>query len=121
MQEFDEYTIPTIKKASFDFSRFEKPVKVKQTWEGVDVVDFFKEYFDISDKGAFGYSSWLKRVKDAKVKMYHAKELVKIMENTEQWLKKSKGETMHRGKWMFNRFRYDIKEKGIDKYISSKK
>ena len=25
MQEFDEYTVPQTKKASFDFSRFEKP------------------------------------------------------------------------------------------------
>ena len=40
MQEFDEYTIPTIKKASFDFSRFEKP-KTKAGSERASLIEPF--------------------------------------------------------------------------------
>lgn len=91
----------------------------KETWEGVTVVNFFKEYFPIPDKGPYGYTSWLRRVKSAGVKMYHAQKLVEIMRAREAWLLREKGEILHRGKWMFNRFRYEIKEQGIDRYISS--
>lgn len=107
-----------MKQIVLDMSRYTTP-KSKQTWSGVDVADYFKKYFDIPNTGAFGYSSWLRRIKIAGVKQYHAEKLVMIMQNREKWLKETKNETMHRGKWMFNRFRFEIKEVGIDKYISS--
>ena len=115
-----EYTSPqAMKKLSFDFSRFETPT-TKATWSGVEVADYFKKYFEIADSGAFGYSSWLRRIKKENVNKYQAEKLIEIMLGVEKWLKTSEGEDLERGKWMFNRFRYEIKQKGIDKYISSK-
>lgn len=105
-----------------DFShlpKMEVKKKTKQTWYGVEVVDYFRTQFDIPEDGAYGYSAWLQKVKNASVSIVQAKKLVEIMKGKERWLRDTKGEELHRGKWMFNRFRYEIKEKGVDKYISS--
>jgi len=116
----EDYQAP-MKFKTLDFSRFQKPAKpVKQTWSGVEVADYFKQYFDIPDTGAFGYSSWLRRIKKEKVSLDQAKRIIEIMLGVEAWLLKDKGEKLHRGKWMFNRFRFEIKEKGVDKFIASK-
>lgn len=114
----DEYQPPQqMKRVGLDMSRFQV-AKSKETWEGVQIVDYFATQFEIPATGHYGYTSWLRRVKG--MNLHQAKRLVEIMEDTEQWLLKTKGEKMHRGKWMFNRFRYEIKEKGVDKYIASK-
>lgn len=91
----------------------------KQTWSGVEVVDYFKTQFDIPDDGPFGYTAWLRRVKNASLSLVQAQKLISIMKDKEAWLEREKGEKLHRGKWVFNRFRYEIKEMGVDKYISS--
>ena len=109
-----------MQKITFDISKYSKPT-TKATWSGVEVVDYFREHFEIPDTGSYGYSSWLRRVKTAEISIFHAKELISIMKEKERFIRQSTGEQMHRGKWMFNRFRYEIKEKGIDKYISSQK
>lgn len=104
-----------------DFSHIQANLqkKSKQTWQGVEVVDYFKRYLDIPDKGKFGYTYWLRLVKDNGVTIYHAPKLMEIMLKREDWLLKEKKEKLPREKWLFNRFRYDIKEKGVDKFISS--
>lgn len=91
----------------------------KQTWEGVEVVDYFKTHFDIPESGPWGYSSWLRRVKQHHITMHHAKKLVAIMLAKEVWLLAARGEKLERGKWMFNRFKVEIKEKGVDRFISA--
>lgn len=118
----DEYHMPKEKDKDslFSMDRYGRKPTTKATWEGPEVVDYFKKYFDIPEKGSFGYGSWLRRIKKENINEYHAKQLIEIMLGVEGWLK-AKGQTLHRGKWMFNRFRYEIKEKGIDKYIASKK
>lgn len=108
-----------MKTLPFDMSRYSTP-KSKATWSGVEVVDYFKKYFEIEDKGAFGYSSWLRRVKQEDINQYHAEKLIEIMLGVEKWLKDSQDKKLERGKWMFNRFRYEIREKGVDRYIASK-
>ena len=93
--------------------------KSKCTWEGPEVVDYFKTYFDVPEAGPWGYSAWLRRVKQYRVTIHHAKKLVAIMLAKEKWLHEAKGEKLERGKWMFNRFKTDIKEQGVDRFISA--
>lgn len=108
-----------IKTKFTGMERFTKPTtKAKQTWSGVEVVDYLQTQFDIPILGPFGYSSWLRRVKTASISLHHAQKLIGIMVEREKWLQKEKGEKLHRGKWMFNQFRHDIKTLGIDKFIS---
>lgn len=95
--------------------------KTAQTWSGVEVVDYFKTLFDIPDNGAYGYSSWLRRVKNASMSLEQAKQVAEIMKARERWVKQTTGEAMHRGRWMFNRFRYDFREMSVDKFISKNK
>ena len=97
-----------------------KKKKTKQTNKWVEVVDLFKTLFEILDKGAYGYSSWLKRVKVAEMTLYQAEKVAAIMVSDEAYILKTKGEKMHRGKWMFNRFRYEFKKRGVDGYLSSR-
>lgn len=105
---------------ALDFSHIHQRINTptKQTWSGVEVVDYLKTQFEIPDDGAFGYTSWLRRVKKVEMSLEQAKRVVEIMKSREKWLMKEKGEKLHRGKWMFNRFRYDFKEMTIDKFIS---
>jgi hypothetical protein len=95
------------------------PPKTKQTWSGVEVVDHFKAFFDIPETGPWGYPAWLRHIKANSVTIHQAKQLTRIMSEREAWLLKNKGEQLHRGKWMFNRFRKEIKEMGVDKFISA--
>lgn len=97
--------------------RLANPTK-SQNWEGVEVVDHFKKYFDVPVQGPWGYAAWLRRIKSHKITMYHAKRLIDIMLEREHWLRTNKQIELHRGKWMFNRFREDIKTMGIDRFIS---
>lgn len=108
-----------MEKNLFSNYNFEVGKRTSQTWSGVEVVDYFKTQFDIPDTGPFGYTSWLRRVKNASLSLEQAKKLVDIMKGKEAWLEREKGEKLHRGKWVFNRFRYEIKEMGVDKYIAS--
>lgn len=103
---------------ALDLSHIElKKPQTKQTWSGVEVVDYLATLFDIPKSGPYGYSSWLRRVKNANLSLFQAQKVASIMRERESWLK-SKGETLHRGKWWFNRFRYDFKDMGVDSWIS---
>lgn len=79
-------------------------------------MEYFQKYFDIPEKGKFGFPYWLRKIKETGVKMYHAKKLIEIMKDREAWLRREHNSNLERGKWMTNRFK-DIKEVGIDAYI----
>ena len=99
-------------------ARIAKP-KSKETWSGVEVVDYFAKCFDVPKHGPWGYSAWLRRVKETQLTIHQAKQLVQIMEERAAWLA-TKGEKLQKGQWMFNRFRKEIKVMGVDKFISAK-
>lgn len=88
-----------------------------QTWPGVEVVDYFRQHFDIPEKGPWGYAAYLRRIKELNINIDHARRLVMIMKKREAWLLRVKKEKLHRGKWMFNRFIKEIKEQGIERFI----
>ncbi len=98
------------------FDKYKKPEKSKATWEGVEVVEYFQKYIDIPEKGRYGKTFWYRKIKDCKITMYHAQKIVDIMQQRKKWLK-GKGEELHCGKWMTNRF-VEIRKVGIDKFIS---
>lgn len=99
----------------FDLERYSQPT-TKASWSGVEVVDYLKTLFDIPNTGPYGYTAWLRRVKNASISLEQAKKVVDIMYSRERWVQ-SKGGSLHRGKWMMNRFK-EFKEISVDKWIS---
>ena len=53
MQEFDEYTVPKTKKASFDFSRFEKPTTKANSERASLIEPFVKRLNDSRRVGGY--------------------------------------------------------------------
>lgn len=100
------------------FDKYKKPTKKKPpTWEGVEVVELFQQHIDIPDKGRYGKTFWYRKIRDCGIKLHHAHKIIAIMQQRRTWLKKEKGEDMHCGKWMTNRFA-EIRKMGVDCFIS---
>ena len=90
----------------------------KCTWEGVEIVDMLAKQFHIPAKGAYGYTHWLRLVKDSNINLYQAEKVISIMERREKWLYSNYQKHLQRDKWWFNRLNRDFKKKSIDHWIA---
>lgn len=91
----------------------------KATNKWAEAVDYLKLHITIPDKGRYGYSFHLGKCKACKIELHQARKIVKIMLDVETWLKREHKSKLDRGRWLTNRYK-EIKEMGVDRFISSK-